>query len=135
VAGQTQNKGEIIAGINVTPLVDVVLVLLIIFIVTAKIVSVPAISMELPKAASGNETQVVFSVILSATGQTFVDGEAMNDDATFMARAKAAAAVHEDLRAVIHADGSVPHRQVIKTMDLLKRGGVSKIAFAVTAEP
>jgi biopolymer transport protein TolR len=130
MAGGTQNRGEIIAGINVTPLVDVVLVLLVVFIVTAKIISVPALNMELPQAASGSETQVVFSVILNASGQTFIDGEAVDGDAVFMEKAKAAKLAHDDLRAVIHADGNVAHRRVIKAMDLLKRAGLQRIAFA-----
>lgn len=131
MAGGTSNKGEIIAGINVTPLVDVVLVLLVVFIVTAKIISTPAMSMDLPQAASGSETQVVFSVILNASGQTFVDGEVMDDDALFLMRAKLAKSAHDDLRAVIHADGAVPHRRVIHVMDLLKQSGVQRVAFAV----
>ena len=57
MAGSSNNgNGEIIAGINVTPLVDVSLVLLIIFIVTAKIVLAPAVPMELPQASQTEET-------------------------------------------------------------------------------
>ena len=51
-------------GINVTPLVDITLVLLIIFIVTAKIIVTPAVPLDLPRAAHSEEVQVVFSVIV-----------------------------------------------------------------------
>ncbi|MCC6808947.1 MAG: biopolymer transporter ExbD [Deltaproteobacteria bacterium] len=130
---QAQQKDQIIAGINVTPLVDVVLVLLVIFIVTAKIISVPALSMELPAAASGTETQVVFSVIVDSDGKTFIDGDAIDTDAAFLERAKAAKAANDELRAVIHADGGVAHRRVIRVMDLLRRAGVQRVAFATAA--
>ena len=60
-------------GINVTPLVDVMLVLLIIFMVTAKIIVSQGMPMDLPKAASGEEVQTIFAVELSADGETRVD--------------------------------------------------------------
>ena len=59
-----QQSSGIISGINVTPLVDVMLVLLVIFIVTAKMIVTPAVPLDLPHAAHGNEVQVVFSVIV-----------------------------------------------------------------------
>ena len=59
-APQNDNQGGIINGINVTPLVDITLVLLIIMMVTAKIISSPAVPLELPKAAKTQEVQMVF---------------------------------------------------------------------------
>ena len=63
MAGTGTSRG-IITGINVTPMVDVTLVLLVIFIVTAKIVVTPAVPLDLPPASKSEEVQVVFSVIL-----------------------------------------------------------------------
>ena len=63
-----QQNGGIISGINVTPLVDVMLVLLVIFIVTAKIIVTPAVPLDLPHAAHGEEVQVVLSVIVPVRG-------------------------------------------------------------------
>ena len=127
-------NGEIIAGINVTPLVDVTLVLLIIFIVTAKIVVAPAVPMELPQASQTQETQVIFSVVIPARGAMLVNGTAVGEDAAVVGLARDAARADRDLRAVINADGAVPHRRVIHILDLLKRGGVSHIAFGATSE-
>jgi len=136
MAGPTQNgNGEIIAGINVTPLVDVTLVLLIIFIVTAKIVVAPTVPMELPVASSTQETQVIFSVVVPASGAMLINGAPIADDAAAVRLAEEAARTDRDVRAVINADGAVPHRRVIHILDLLKRGGVTHIAFgAVSAE-
>ena len=74
MAGGAQETDEPITGINITPLVDIVLVLLIIFMVTAKLIVSKSVPLDLPKAASGSDIQTVFSVVLSAEGITQVDG-------------------------------------------------------------
>jgi biopolymer transport protein ExbD len=121
--------GGIIEGINMTPLVDIMLVLLVIFIVTAKILVTPAVPMELPKATKTEEVQTVFAVTVPAEGLTQVNGQAVPDDETLRARAASAFAQDPELRAVIQADGSVPHRKVIATLDALRRAGLVKVAF------
>ncbi|HWA75583.1 MAG TPA: biopolymer transporter ExbD [Polyangiaceae bacterium] len=127
----------LIAGINVTPLVDVTLVLLIIFMVTAKIIVSQGMPMDLPKAASGESMQTVFSVELTADGKTRVDSNMAASDEAIGPLAREAKAKTKDLRAVIRADRKVEHGRVIHVLDLLKRAGVAKIAFAVSpvAEP
>jgi biopolymer transport protein ExbD len=122
----------LISGINVTPLVDVTLVLLIIFMVTAKIIVSQGMPMDLPKAASGESVQTVFSVELSADGRTRVDSELVANDDALMPLAKTAHNRTKDLRAVIRADRKVEHGRVIHVLDLLKRAGIAKIAFAVS---
>lgn len=137
MAGSARNgDGEIIAGINVTPLVDVTLVLLIIFIVTAKIVVTPAVPLELPEASQTEETQVVFSVVIPATGGTTINGAPAADDSEVLRLALESVGRDREVRAVINADGAVPHRKVIHMLDLLKRGGIFRVAFAAipTAE-
>ena len=130
--GAGDDDDGLIAGINVTPLVDVTLVLLIIFMVTAKIIVSQGMPMDLPKAASGESVQTVFSVELSADGKTRVDSENVASDEAISALAKTAHTRNKDLRAVIRADKKVEHGRVIHVLDLLKRAGVAKIAFAVT---
>jgi biopolymer transport protein ExbD len=122
----------LISGINVTPLVDVTLVLLIIFMVTAKIIVSQGMPMDLPKAASGEELQTVFSVELSADGHTRVDSQGVASDDAISGLAKKAHDKNKDLRAVIRADKKVEHGRVIHVLDLLKRAGIAKIAFAVS---
>src|SRR5687768_12724541 len=122
----------LISGINVTPLVDVTLVLLIIFMVTAKIIVSQGMPMDLPKAASGESLQTIFSVELAADGRTRVDSELVANDDAVGALAKTAHGRNKDLRAVIRADKKVEHGRVIHVLDLLKRAGIAKIAFAVS---
>jgi biopolymer transport protein ExbD len=133
MAGGAQDTDEGITGINVTPLVDVTLVLLIIFMVTTKIVMNQTVPLDLPKAAKGtSDVQVVFSIILAADGRAFVDSKPVPNDDAIMALAKDAGAAHADLRAVIKADAAVTHGRVIHVLDLLKQANVNKIAFGVS---
>lgn len=129
MAAAQPNGDGIIAGINVTPLVDVTLVLLVIFIVTAKIIVTPAVPLELPRASQSQELQVVFSVVVPASGPTLVNGERVTDDQLLVRLARAARVAAPDVRAVINADGSVPHRRVIHTLDLVRQAGISRVAF------
>jgi biopolymer transport protein TolR len=126
----------IITGINVTPLVDITLVLLIIFIVTAKIIVTPAVPLDLPQATRTEEVQVIFSVIVPERGPPLVNGEAIPDDGALTDRARAAVSRDADVRAVIQADGGVPHRRVVAILDHLRTAGVAHIAFgAQPTEP
>lgn len=126
----SSRPGAIIEGINVTPLVDIMLVLLVIFIVTAKILVVPAVPLDLPKATTSEDVQVVMAVTVPAHGPTQLNGQAMVDDEALVLQARQLLAKQSDVRAVIQADGAVAHRRVIATMDALRRAGLSKVAFA-----
>ena len=127
-SGNNQNDG-VIAGINVTPLVDVMLVLLVIFIVTAKIIVTPAVPLDLPPAAHSEEVQVVLSVIVPARGPMLVNGAALSSDDALQDLARTALAGNPELRAVIQADGDVPHRRVLHVLDQLKGAGITRVAF------
>jgi biopolymer transport protein ExbD len=129
--GATPDRpGAIIEGINVTPLVDIMLVLLVIFIVTAKILVTPAMPLELPRATRTEDVQVIFAVAVPAEGPAQVNGQPVNDDRALEAQARQALGKDPELRAVIQADGSVPHRRVMSTLDALRRAGLMKVAFA-----
>jgi biopolymer transport protein ExbD len=127
----TQTEEGVFAGINVTPLVDITLVLLIIFMVTAKLIVSQTLPLDLPKAAAATEQQVVFSVSLSKAGETSVDSRKVATDAEILAAARDAKQHHPEVRAVIQADSAVSHGRVVRVLDLLKQGGIGKIAFSV----
>ena len=129
--------GGMITGINVTPFVDVVLVLLIIFMVTARLVLQPAsaVPLELPRASRGEGVQTVFAISLRADGSAYVNGRPVEGDDALRELARAEHAVHPDMATVIQADGDVPHRRVIRVMDLLSQADVTRIAFGVQVDP
>ena len=127
-----EDDDEPITGINIIPLVDIVLVVLIIFMVTASYIVTPAIRVELPKAASGEPVaNTVLSLVLTREGELFLNGEATDEAALtkFLGGEDAAA-----LEAVIAADRAVPHGRVVGLIDLVKRAGVVKFAINTEAE-
>ena len=120
-----------IAGINVTPLVDITLVLMIVFMVTAKLISSPALPMEMPRSSIGTEVQAPFSLELYAAGAVRIDGQPVASDADVVRLVREAKGKTSDLRATVHADAAVPHGRVLRAIELLKKGGADHVAFAV----
>src|SRR3990172_5196345 len=98
--GNGDDDDGLISGINVTPLVDVTLVLLIIFMVTAKIIVSQSLPLDLPKAAAGQDIQLVFGLELHAAGDTLVDGKKVEGDDAILPLAREAQAKNPELRAV-----------------------------------
>ena len=132
MASQIANDDELITGINVTPLVDITLVLLVILMVTASYVATRAIPVELPKGATGEATPTTLTVSIDKDGKTFLDAEAITD-ADLRARIKKAHDADPETRAVIAADGRTTHSHVIHVIDLLRRENVTK--FAINVDP
>jgi len=134
-SSQGGDDDGMVSGINVTPLVDITLVLLIIFMVTAKLIVSQSLPLDLPKAANGQDVQMIFGVELHSNGDTVVNGRKIAGDDAVLPLAKEELAKTPDLRAVIRADTTVQHGRVIRVLDLLKTGGVTKIAFGVAPIP
>ena len=78
------------SSINVTPLVDVMLVLLVIFMVTARLIVSQTLPMDLPHAATGGEQQIVFAVTMNPAGEMTVDSRRVENDAELLALARKA---------------------------------------------
>jgi biopolymer transport protein ExbD len=135
MAATPQDEDGMVSGINVTPLVDITLVLLIIFMVTAKLIVSQSLPLDLPKAANGQDIQMIFGVELHSNGDTVVNGKKIASDDAVLPLAKEELVKTPDLRAVIRADTTVQHGRVIRVLDLLKTGGITKIAFGVAPIP
>ena len=131
MAAFNTQKSKIISDINVTPLVDITLVLLIVFMVTAKVIVSQAMPLDLPAAAKTSSVQLIFSVELRADGELKVDGKQIAEVDEVLALAQQSARDNKELRAVIRAEQDVRHGRVIEVMDLLKRAGITRIAFGV----
>ena len=125
---------DIVAGINVTPLVDITLVLLIIFMVTAKLVVQQGIPMDLPNAASASATQTVFTVSVDPNGKLYANGAPVTEP-ELRAAAKRAHAENHELRTVVQAAGAARHDFVLRAVDELREAGIVKIAFAADHTP
>ncbi|MBI2395583.1 MAG: biopolymer transporter ExbD [Deltaproteobacteria bacterium] len=129
MAASAEPGDDGIVGINVTPLVDIMLVLLIIFMVTARLIVSSAVPLDLPKAASAGETQTVFVVSIDDKGVVRADGREAKDDGTLRAAARAALQKTRELRTVIHASRAATHGAVLHVLDVLRLEGVTKVAF------
>ncbi len=131
-AAKSDDDG-LILGINVTPLVDVTLVLLIVFMIVVKTIAPPAIPMKLPTASSANAIESVLRVAIDDGGRMTLDGLPVADGPALAraASAKARAGAGADTRAVIAASRSASHGAVVGAMDALRSAGIDKIAFAV----
>jgi len=126
--------GDIISDINVTPLVDVVLVLLIIFMVTATSIVRQSIEVDLPRAASAGEaTGSILALVLTREGAIYLDG-VRADGPELAARVREAVRRDRDTRAIISADRMALHGAVVSVIDTLKGAGVSRFAIHVERE-
>jgi biopolymer transport protein ExbD len=120
-----------ISDINVVPLVDIILVVLIIFMVTAPMFLKPSINVNLPKAASGESTSPSqLSISMGSDGKVFLNGSLATEESI---RQKATEQVQKnpDVQAIISADKDVPHGQVVSVIDLVKGAGVKKFAISI----
>ena len=143
MAGGTQYEDDeggsgTISDINVTPLVDITLVLLIIFMVTAPmIVNNPSIKVELPKAATGDETlksTIALTLQREATGgySIYANGE-KSDENRVKVLIPDLLAKNKELQAIIAADKGIAYGDVVHIVDLVKTLGVAK--FALNTDP
>jgi len=131
MAVKQDQDNESIADINVVPLVDIILVVLIIFMVTAPMIMKPSIKVNLPKAASGEETvQTQLNVTIAADGTFSLNGKPA-DTTAISAGAVEAFQKNPEIQAVIAADREVPHGTVVQILDLIKSVGIKKFAISI----
>ena len=133
MAQTSDSSEEMITGVNVTPLVDVVLVLLVVLMVTSSYLAAQAIPVELPKGATGESTHSMLTVSVLRDGSTFLYGQPVND-AQFRERVRAVHSSDHEARAVIAADGAAAHRNVVHVIDLLRQERVTRFALNVDPE-
>ena len=120
-----------INGINVTPLVDIMLVLLIIFMIATKLDQPGAIDVQLPHATTASEIQhSTLAIIVHRDGSMHLDGAAV----TLAGIEAAASRTAADGQALVSADKGVDYERVVAVMDALRKGGVSKLALPTELE-
>jgi biopolymer transport protein TolR len=120
------------SDINVTPMVDVMLVLLVIFIITAPLMT-SKVELELPKtqapvAEKSQEDAAFVAINIDAQGQVFWDDEAV-DTATVRQRLAQAAKVDPATELRLRADTAVPYGQVVQLIGMAQAVGLSRIGF------
>lgn len=126
MAQSTQRPGEMITSINVTPLVDVVLVLLVVLMVTSAYIASETLPLDLPRGSTGESSATTLAISIDRSGTLYLDGEP-----TDVASLRSNIVGDANTRAVIAADGETPHRRVVEIIDLLRGRGVSKYAIQI----
>lgn len=125
---------EGINDINVTPMVDVMLVLLIILMVTANYISNQAIGLQLPKAATGQDSGALnLGFSIDKDSKVFLDGREVSYTelpGLIQSRKKE----KPDVQALISADVKTPHGEVVKLIDTVRKNGILNFAINVEVE-
>jgi biopolymer transport protein TolR len=119
--------------INMTPLIDVMLVLLVIFIITAPLIG-SSLKLDLPKAdGSGSSEAAAFvAIAIDAEGRIFL-GEQPTDRETVIARAREAARRDPATEVQLRADQRVPYGRVAELIGWLQQAGLTRIGFVTEA--
>lgn len=121
------------SDINMTPLVDVMLVLVVIFIITAPLLA-SAIKVDLPKAqgASTLAEPHFVAITMDEGGQIFVN-DTLLDSQGLQARLQATATLHPDAEVRLRADANVPYGRVVEVMGFAHAAGLHRIGFVTAA--
>ena len=129
----TGRRRGIIAEINVTPLVDIMLVLLIIFMLTAHLLTAQAIQIELPRASQSTALPpTTLAITLKASGEIFLNDQPVTPQALRDA-IKASVAKDPRTQAIIAGDKNVSHGRVVWVLDTVKAFGITQ--FAIQIDP
>ena len=123
------------SDINVTPLVDVMLVLVVIFIITAPLLA-SAIRLDLPKtdAAKVVDTPEFVTLVVDKSGQTFLNDKALQLDELASQLAQTAAQ-NPDTEVQLRADEAVPYGKVVAVMGVAQKAGLNRIGFVAEPPP
>ncbi len=128
--GKAHRKGHIVAEINVTPLTDVFLVLLIIFMITTSVMMKPN-DVELPEAKAEEQETKGVVVTMTPSKELYVNDRAVSgDDATLVAVLKDALAVAKDKVVILAGDKDVVLGEVVRVLGVAKEAGASGFALA-----
>lgn len=130
--GAKASGSDTIADINMVPLIDIILVVLIIFMVTAPAMIKPSVKVTLPEASSSDETTPsLLNVAITAEGTVMVNNIEV-DEISAKEIAREEVERNADVQAVVIADIGVPYGDVIRVLDWVKSQGVKE--FAVTTD-
>jgi len=128
--GTQDDTDEVMNEINMTPLVDVMLVLLIIFMVTAPMMNQAGVSIDLPRTESAPLPSTPDQLVLSIDKDLkYYVGEEVVPAADLGARLAGLAAAKPDRPVFVRADGEVPYREVASLLGIAKQSGMPKVGL------
>lgn len=136
MASAGQDDEEAITGINVTPFVDVMLVLLVVFMVTATYIVRSSIQIDLPKASKGDDQRqsVNLAFVLDRESKLYLDGRPLDYEGIPQEIQQVKEKNGSKLQALISADKATPHGSVIKLIDVIRENGITEFAIDIEQE-
>lgn len=134
MAGGVSQDQDTISDINIVPLVDIILVVLIIFMVASPASESSKIKVDIPTASSGDSgtSSEPFQVMVNDEGYVFVAGDAVSES-ELKSRAELEVKKNSGVEAILTADKNLGYGQVVRIIDLIKSGGIQKIAISTTS--
>jgi biopolymer transport protein ExbD len=130
-SGSSDEELSAISEINVTPFVDVVLVLLVIFMVTAPMLVREQMNVNLPKAESGERSaSEQIAIVLDKEGSIHIQKKLVSFD-QIESEIKTLIQTNANAQAVISADQDSKHGDVVRIMDLVKKAGLTRFAIQI----
>ncbi len=135
MAGKAQDQEEI-SDINIVPLVDIILVVLIIFMITSPIQQQGSLKVDLPQAStdeSSDSSKRPFNLTVTEDGELLVAGEVLSESELKL-RVEQESKINPDIEAMIAADQILGYGQVIRVIDLVKASGISKVTLTTSSE-
>ncbi len=133
MAGSTQHNESEISGINVTPLVDIMLVLVIILMVTAEFTKYRTIPIALPKVNAASIKREPHKVALTVknNGDVYWNDRKIENIKTLPVQLKTASKVYPDIAVILRAEGDIKYQVLLDLLDEVKLAGIAKVGLAV----
>ncbi len=135
--GSFSQEDEPIAEMNLIPLIDIALTLLIILMVTTAFIRHPGVSLKLPETATREgapETNKDLTVVVTATGELYVDGKAQSAD-SMQALLRGVAAKDKQARVLVKGDKTVLYARVMEVMDMVRQAGLTRVVLPTDPKP
>ena len=126
---------EILSEINIIPLVDISLVLLIIFMITANYIMTSSLSVDIPQAEHGKPMQqaAVVTIVITNEGPMYLENELVTSG-ELKAKMQAQYTKNQDISVILSAERNVSFKHIVKTIDMLHEVGVTKLNIAAVQE-
>jgi biopolymer transport protein TolR len=131
MAASNNNSDETISEINIVPLVDIILVVLIIFMVASPITKQKKVNVDLPTSgySDSNNDSKPFQVTVNESGHIFLHGEMISEN-DLKNRSIEEAKKNQGIEAILTADKNLSYGMVVKYMDIMKSSGINKLSIS-----
>jgi biopolymer transport protein ExbD len=131
MAASTENQDEVISNINITPMVDIMLVLLVIFMVTANFLKDEAVKVNLPRVAQSDPNlRKSTQITLTKDGKIYLENTE-SDTVKIIKTLEREVKIRPNMRVTLAADENLPYGQIAKIIGLIRKSGINRIALSV----